>query len=83
MDLLKCFGYRLNGKGEYVYQSTESHDQMINRENAANEFQNFYNDLKKIKEGSLDGFEDFIIVIFLFKSLKFQFELIFLNLEFI
>ncbi len=66
MDLLKCFGYRLNGKGEYVYQSTESHDQMINRENAANEFQNFYNDLKKIKEGSLDGFEDFITVIFLF-----------------
>lgn len=62
MNLLNCFGYKLNEQGEYSYQSTNSDDELTKRRNAANEFHLFYNDLKKIKEGSLDGFEEYINV---------------------
>jgi len=61
---LKRIGYQLNGSGDYVYQEIDSGNEIINRQNAANEFQIFYNDLKKIKEGSLNGFEEYIQVTF-------------------
>ena len=35
---------------------------MTARENATNEFHQFYNDLKKIKDNSLNGFKEFLIV---------------------
>lgn len=78
MEILKSFGYGLNDKGDYVYQSRSSQTQTDKRQNAANEFQKFYNDLKKIKEGSLNGFEEFINVNI---SFDFEFQLIFLNSE--
>jgi hypothetical protein len=37
---------------------------MTARDNATNEFHRFYNDLKKIKDNSLNGFEEFITVKF-------------------
>jgi len=61
---LKGLGYQLNGLGDYAYQEIDSRNEMTNRQNAANEFQKFYNDLKKIKEGSLNGFEEYIQVTF-------------------
>ncbi len=66
MGLLKRLGYIVNNKGEYVYQPTDSDAEMANRKEAADEFKNFFNNIKKIKEGTLKGFEEFIKVIFLF-----------------
>jgi hypothetical protein len=37
---------------------------MTARDNATKEFHRFYNDLKKIKDDSLDGFKEFITVKF-------------------
>lgn len=65
--MLSHFGYKLNEPGDYVYQKPNSDDERIKRENAANEFQNFFNDLKKIREGTLNGFEEYINVISLFQ----------------
>ncbi|CAF3815432.1 unnamed protein product, partial [Adineta steineri] len=60
LDLLKYFGYRDNGRGNYVYQPISSSDEVTARENAANEFKRFYDDLKKARDNTLDGFEDYI-----------------------
>ncbi len=64
LDLLQYFGYQDNGGGNYVYQSTSSNAEMTARDNATKEFHRFYNDLKKIKDDSLDGFKEFITVKF-------------------
>jgi len=80
---LKCLGYELNGLGDYVYRIVDStSNEMTKRKNAANEFQNFFNDLKKIKEGSLNGFEEFIQVTFFYFNIKFEFEFYFLRFRF-
>ena len=47
-----------------LFKKGHSNSEITNRENAVNEFQRFFNDLKKIKEGSLNGFEEFIQVTF-------------------
>ncbi|CAF1251018.1 unnamed protein product [Rotaria sordida] len=60
LDLLKHFGYELDRKGNYTYRSTDSNREITLRENATNEFKNFYNDLRRIKEGSLDDFAEYI-----------------------
>ncbi len=74
MDLLKGLGYELSKQGDYVYQITSSNDEMTRRENVIKEFQRFYNDLKKIKSGTLDGFKEYIQVkIFIFNP-TFSFE---------
>jgi hypothetical protein len=74
LDLLKGLGYELSKQGDYVYQITSSNDEMTRRENVIKEFQRFYNDLKKIKSGTLDGFKEYIQVkIFIFNP-TFSFE---------
>ncbi|CAF1348064.1 unnamed protein product [Rotaria magnacalcarata] len=60
LDLLKHFGYVLNEQGYYIYRQTDSIHDRISRENATNEFKRFFDDLKKIRDGSLHGFEGFL-----------------------
>jgi hypothetical protein len=77
---LKRLGYELNGLGDYVYRIVDSNsNEMTTRKNAANEFQNFFNDLKKIKEGSLNGFEEFIQVTFFISTSNLNSNFIFLD----
>ncbi len=72
MDLLKGLGYELSKQGDYVYQRTSSNDETTKRENVIKEFQRFYNDLKKIKLGTLDGFEEYIQVKIFISTLHFH-----------
>ncbi|CAF2807521.1 unnamed protein product [Rotaria sp. Silwood2] len=60
LKLLQYFGYKLDQKGNYTYQPTDSHGEITHRQNATNEFKRFYNDLKRIKEGTFDGFTQYI-----------------------
>ncbi len=53
----------MSRQGDYVYERANEKESTT-RENAADEFQLFYNDLKKIKAGTLKGFEEYIQVIF-------------------
>jgi hypothetical protein len=45
---------------------------MTKRENVIKEFHRFYNDLKKIKSGTLDGFEEYIQVKIFISTLHFH-----------
>ncbi len=63
MEILKRLGYVVSRQGDYVYERANEKESTT-RENAADEFQLFYNDLKKIKAGTLKGFEEYIQVIF-------------------
>ncbi len=60
MDLLRHFGYKVDTKGNYTYQSTSTEQENTIRRNAANEFLKFFDDLKKIKDGALNGFQTYI-----------------------
>ncbi|CAF3626101.1 unnamed protein product [Rotaria sp. Silwood1] len=60
LGLLKHFGYILDQSGNYTYQSTTVHREITRRQNATNEIRRFYNDLKRIKDGSFNGFEEYI-----------------------
>ncbi len=71
MKLLKGLGYELSGHGECVYRAPSSDDEIRRRENVMYEFQRFYGDIKKIKAGTLDGFDDYIQVNMLYLNLKF------------
>jgi hypothetical protein len=62
LNLLEHFGYTQNRKGEYIYTAPYSNDETEDRQNAANEFQRFYIDLKKAKEDKLNGFDSFLKV---------------------
>lgn len=56
----------MNPTGDYGYQNTSFRDVIEKRENSANEFLNFYEDLKSIKNGTLNGFVEYIQVKFRF-----------------
>lgn len=62
MELLELLGYEVNQNGDYVYRRVTSKDEIEFREEAADEIQRFYSDLKKIKAGSLHGFQEYISV---------------------
>lgn len=62
LQILNDFGYALDPQGDYVYQKTDSAREKTRRENAANEFQQFFDELKKIKDGSCIGIKEFLTV---------------------
>jgi len=61
---LKNFGYDLDAKGNYTYRSSRSQNESTARENAANEFLRFFDDIKKIRDDRLNGFQQYIRVKF-------------------
>jgi hypothetical protein len=71
LTLLEGLGYELSIQGVYSYQRTSSNDEMARREHVMNEFQRFYNDLKKIKSDTLDGFKEYIQVKIFYFYLEF------------
>ncbi len=71
MTLLEGLGYELSKQGDYVYHRTSSNDETIRRGHVMDEFQRFYNDLKKIKSNALDGFEEYIQVKIFYFYLEF------------
>ena len=63
----------MDPKGNYTYQPPSTEQETTIRRNAANEFLKFFDDLKKIKDGNLDGFQAYINVKFKYKSQIFIF----------
>ncbi|CAF2399361.1 unnamed protein product [Rotaria sp. Silwood2] len=60
LDLLEVLGYIHQNRDEYVYKSPKSDYEHERRLNGVNEFHRFFNDLKSAKNGTLNGFEEFI-----------------------
>ena len=66
LALLEHFGYVRNEQGEYAYRSPSSDQEEEQRQEAADEFQRFYEDLKlAAAAGSLTGYEQLLQVRFL------------------
>lgn len=67
---MQFFGYQANAGGEYRFQETSNALENKRRNDASNELMRFQDDLKKIKNGSLAGFDKFLQVkSFLYKSI--------------
>lgn len=50
LQLLELFGYRPNGKGDYILVDAQSTNELMQRAQAAGEFRRFYDELKKVKD---------------------------------
>ena len=62
MQLLGLLGYEINENNDYVYRRTSSEEELLFRQEVADEFDRFSTDLKKIKAGNLLGFKEYISV---------------------
>ncbi len=70
MDLLPLFGCTPNNRGDYIFVDANTPEDITLRETAAIEFRQFYNELKKVKNGSIDVVEYFLYVGLFFESSK-------------
>ncbi len=62
MNLLPLFGCTLNNRGDYIFVEANTPQEITLRETAANEFRQFYDELKKVKSGSVNVVEYFLNV---------------------
>ena len=58
LNLLQLFGWLPNNRGDYVFDNTNSLEDISRREEVANEFRHFYNELKKIRDNDIDLLEN-------------------------
>jgi hypothetical protein len=65
LDLLPFFGCTPNNRGDYIFVDANTSQEIALRETAANEFRQFYDELKKVKNGSISVIEYFLNVSFL------------------
>jgi hypothetical protein len=70
LDLLPLFGCTPNNRGDYIFVDANTPEDITLRETAAIEFRQFYNELKKVKNGSIDVVEYFLHVSFFLKVVK-------------
>jgi hypothetical protein len=70
LDLLPLFGCTPNNRGDYIFVDANTPEDITLRETAAIEFRQFYNELKKVKNGSIDVVEYFLYVGLFFESSK-------------
>ncbi len=68
MNLLTLFGCTPNNRGEYIFIDANTPEEIELREIAANEFRQFYDEIKKVKNGSSIIMEYFLNVSFLLKK---------------
>lgn len=50
LNILRLFGWLPNHRGDYIFIDANSSEETNQREEIANEFRQFYNELKKIKD---------------------------------
>jgi hypothetical protein len=58
LNLLQLFGWLPNNRGDYVFVNANSPAETSQREEIANEFRQFCNELKKIKENDISSVEE-------------------------
>jgi hypothetical protein len=78
LNLLLLFGCCINNRGDYIFVDANTPQEITLRENAANEFRQFYDELKKVKNGSVTVVEYFLNVSFL-KSIQINILIIFVD----
>ncbi len=59
---MKYYGLKHERTGEFVYQPAETKTERERRKNGVNEIKKLSRDLKSARNGSLDGFQEFIRV---------------------
>ena len=62
MKLLPLFGCTPNNRGDYIFVDANTPQEIELRENAANEFRQFYDEIKKVKNGNVIIMEYFLNV---------------------
>lgn len=58
LSILNSFGWLPNHQGNYVFVNANSQEETNRREENANEFRQFYNELKKTKENDVTSLEN-------------------------
>ncbi len=64
MNLLPLFGCTPNNRGDYIFVNANTPQEIALRETAANEFRQFYDEIKKVKNGNVNVVEYFLNVKF-------------------
>jgi hypothetical protein len=59
LNLLQLFGWLPNSRGDYIFVNANSTEETTQREEVANEFRQFYDELKKTKENDIGSIENF------------------------
>lgn len=62
MELLPLFGCTANNRGDYIFLDANTPEEITRIESAANEFRQFYDELKRIKNGNVDIVDYFLYV---------------------
>lgn len=62
MNVLPLFGCTPNNRGDYIFIDANTPQEIALRETAANEFRQFYDELKKVKNGNMMTIEYFLNV---------------------
>ena len=65
---MQLLGWVPNNRGDYVFINANSPEQISKREEIANEFRQFYDEIKRTKNGSVIIMEYFLNVSFLKKQ---------------
>jgi hypothetical protein len=65
LDLLPLFGCTSNSRGQYSFVDANSPEETASREAAAIEFRQFYDEIKRTKNGNLTFMEYFLNVSFM------------------
>jgi hypothetical protein len=65
LKLLPLFGCTPNNRGDYIFVDANTPQEIELRETAANEFRQFYDEIKKVKNGNIIIMEYFLNVSFL------------------
>jgi len=66
LSILNSFGWLPNHQGNYVFVNANSQEETNRREEIANEFRQFYNELKKTKETDVTSLENSHTVTFFY-----------------
>jgi len=64
LNLLPLFGCSPNSRGDYVFINAQTSDAQALRDQAAQEFRQFYDEIKKVKNNSTIIMEYFLNVMF-------------------
>lgn len=62
LNILPLFGCQANHRDEYVFIDAKSPEELASREAAASEFRQFYDELKRAKNGNVFVMEYFLRV---------------------
>ena len=58
LNLLQLFGWLQNNRGDYLFVNAKSPEEIIQREDVANEFRQFYDELKRTKDNDISSIEN-------------------------